>query len=195
MTEEKTQRRKNYFINKQVQGIYALIIIVSVSIISLLVGMEILRSFYGTFGIEGEGGFLSNLDVWFVVKVVSLLVIGSLCIGGLSLFTSHRIAGPIFRLNTSLKRVARGNLSERVAFRKNDFFHDVAANFNSMVESFEKKVTEETKIVDEMNKQVDDIVSRMNLAQLDRNATIESLEQLKQMIAGLQQKLIEERGY
>ncbi len=193
---KKPFKRRNYFINKQVQGIYALFIIMSVGIISLLVSMEILRTFYNSFGAAGNtSAFFSNIDFPFILKVSALLVLGSLVIGGLSLFASHRIAGPIFRLNKSLKNLASGHFDERITFRKQDYFHEVAENFNHMADFIEKRLDNESKIVFEMGHKVDDIVDQMALTDYDRESTLIALQELKDLIEKYQHIIKEERGY
>lgn len=195
MIKKTTHKRRNYFINKQVQGVYALFLIMSVGIISLLVSMEILRSFYHSFGgVSGES-FFSNIDLFFVIKVVILLSLGSLVIGGLSLFASHRIAGPIFRLNKSLKNITKGNYDERLSFRKNDYFQEIAKNFNDMADSFENKLSTENSAIHKMSNKLDDIVEQMSLSDFDRESTLLSLEELKTLIEKCQQVIKDDRGY
>ena len=49
---------------------------------------------------------------------------------------SHRVAGPIYRLNQHLKSIADDPKKLRtISFRKGDYFEDVETNFNRMVES------------------------------------------------------------
>jgi len=195
MIKKIKHKRRNYFINKQVQGIYALFLIMSVGTISLLVSMEILRSYYHSFGgISGES-FFYNINVFFVMKVILLLIFGSLVIGGLSLFASHRIAGPIFRLNESLKNIAKGNYNERVSFRKNDYFQEIAKNFNDMADSFEDKLSTENNAIHEMSNKLEDIVEQMGLDDFDRESTLLSLEELKMLIEKCQQVIKDDRGY
>ncbi len=195
MTKKTIHKRRNYFINKQVQGIYALFLIMSVGIISLLVSMEILRSFYHSFGGGNGESFFANINTFFMIKVVVLLLLGSLLIGALSLFASHRIAGPIFRLNKSLKNITKGNYDERLSFRKNDYFQEIAKNFNDMADSFEHKLTTENNAIDKMSSKLDDILEQMNLTDFDREATLLSLEELKNLIEKCQQAIKDDRGY
>lgn len=58
----------------------------------------------------------------------------------ISLFLSHKIAGPLYKLTQHFNEVASGNLSTRVTFRKNDHFKEVAAGFNAMLDSVESKI-------------------------------------------------------
>lgn len=52
----------------------------------------------------------------------------------LSIFLSHRIAGPLYKLRRSLEEIARGNFDLRITFRKNDHFMELQDTFNDMVQ-------------------------------------------------------------
>jgi hypothetical protein len=51
------------------------------------------------------------------------------------MFLSHRIGGPVYHLTTYCKELAEGATPpRRIRFRKNDFFHGLAAAFNTLQE-------------------------------------------------------------
>ena len=53
-----------------------------------------------------------------------------------SVYLSHKIAGPIYRLNKYLTDMAGDKVKpQRITFRKYDFFKDLAANFNEFQKS------------------------------------------------------------
>lgn len=56
-----------------------------------------------------------------------------------TLFFSRRIAGPIFRINSILRRMLEGDYPQQVTFRRGDFFHETA----ELLESLSRKVSEE----------------------------------------------------
>jgi sensor histidine kinase YesM len=56
----------------------------------------------------------------------------------LSLFISHRIAGPVYKLRLAFEQIRNGNVREAVRFRTKDHFVEVAEDFNSMMEHFNK---------------------------------------------------------
>jgi sensor histidine kinase YesM len=58
----------------------------------------------------------------------------------MSLFMSHRIAGPVYKLSKFLNGLRNGNLS-RVGFRKNDHFQEIAEDYNHAVESIADQVS------------------------------------------------------
>jgi signal transduction histidine kinase len=43
-----------------------------------------------------------------------------------TLFISHRIAGPIYRINATLKKMQEGEYPDKVSLRNGDFFHETA---------------------------------------------------------------------
>jgi methyl-accepting chemotaxis protein len=52
----------------------------------------------------------------------------------MTLFMSHRIAGPIYKMGKALNELRNGNLG-KISFRKADHFQELAADYNFAVES------------------------------------------------------------
>lgn len=46
---------------------------------------------------------------------------------------SHRFAGPIFALRRAIRNVASGEPARKIKFRKKDFWHDLAEDYNTML--------------------------------------------------------------
>ncbi|MCO6045260.1 hypothetical protein NG895_15215 [Aeoliella sp. ICT_H6.2] len=51
-----------------------------------------------------------------------------------SIRLSHRFAGPIFRLRQVIHSLASGSRPERVEFRDNDFWKEIAADMNQVID-------------------------------------------------------------
>ncbi|HLC15632.1 MAG TPA: hypothetical protein VJL89_05345 [Thermodesulfovibrionia bacterium] len=59
----------------------------------------------------------------------------------LTLFYSHKIAGPLYRLKLALRKItADGQLDFRVAFRKGDVIHPMAQSLNEMIEQYNERI-------------------------------------------------------
>ena len=54
------------------------------------------------------------------------------------LFTSNRVAGPIFRMRRSLRALAAGEYVQPIKFRDGDFWHELADEFNALAAYVEK---------------------------------------------------------
>ena len=58
---------------------------------------------------------------------------------------SHRVAGPIHRLNNHMRSVAVDEVIEPVKFRKNDFFQELAESYNSQFYTLHGKSDSKTE--------------------------------------------------
>jgi len=68
-----------------------------------------------------------------VLILIGLLVIHNIII-------SHRIAGPLLRIRSELKKIGDGNLFVQVKLRKNDYLDKEADSVNRMVDAIRGKV-------------------------------------------------------
>jgi methyl-accepting chemotaxis protein len=59
-----------------------------------------------------------------------------------SIRTSHRIAGPFYRLNIVFRAMKEGSLPRPIQLRRGDYFFPEIELFNQMIEKFRGKVTE-----------------------------------------------------
>jgi len=141
-------RRKKYLINKPVQFAYAGITIWLLLIATILVGTI---TYYLTLNtiltqIETEKQLI---DTYAIVKDINLLLgkrIGIL-LGFIVIFTLileilflHRIAGPLYRIEKTLKDLAEGKKVEKIKLRKKDFFKSLAEATNQVIETFSENV-------------------------------------------------------
>ena len=59
----------------------------------------------------------------------------------LSIYISHKIAGPLYRLKKALSLITEGNLDAKVKLRKGDDLQDLAEQLNVLVEELRTFVT------------------------------------------------------
>jgi nitrogen fixation/metabolism regulation signal transduction histidine kinase len=84
-------------------------------------------------------------------SVVSLLVVTEgvfiLLTFLLSLFMSHRIAGPIYKLRRNFGELSKGGFDRKLYFRKKDYFPELADDFNQMVRNIREREIRENEIL------------------------------------------------
>jgi methyl-accepting chemotaxis protein len=68
------------------------------------------------------------------------IVIISLSMIALTLFVSHKIAGPLFRLEKDINVIAEGNLNFTVKLRKGDQLRELSEDINHMTKCLNNKV-------------------------------------------------------
>src|SRR5579885_1151857 len=84
------------------------------------------------FGPPLEGILKTRSEVlWLLVVFQLVFALATLLI---SIFISHRIAGPLYKLGRFLDNARSGNLKEKLTFRKSDHFQELAIRYNEMVD-------------------------------------------------------------
>lgn len=58
------------------------------------------------------------------------IILSMVLLSGFSIFITHKIAGPVYRIKKSLQEIIAGNLNEKIVLRKNDELMDLAENVN-----------------------------------------------------------------
>ena len=81
-------------------------------------------------------------------KLIRLSAILILLIGAASIFLTHKIAGPLYRLRQSCREIGSGNLAARLQFRKFDETQEVARDFNQMAASLDATIATLKRITD-----------------------------------------------
>lgn len=68
-------------------------------------------------------------------------------IATLSVFVSHKIAGPVYRLERSAKAIASGDLTQSVKLRHGDELADLQNAFNTMSDSLRRMVAKDREVI------------------------------------------------
>jgi methyl-accepting chemotaxis protein len=73
-----------------------------------------------------------------LLQILPALLINDLAIMALmivvGIFTTHRVAGPIYRIESDIDRVIAGEKGVRVRLRRHDSFPDLAVKVNQLIE-------------------------------------------------------------
>jgi nitrogen fixation/metabolism regulation signal transduction histidine kinase len=67
----------------------------------------------------------------------------------ITIFISHKLAGPVYRLEKFAQNLSRGQLQDRIHLRDGDELKDVAASFNSMGDIIQARFAELGKLARE----------------------------------------------
>jgi hypothetical protein len=132
MSRAKLQRKKVY-VDKHVQGgIVVRLAAIWLVTTAIAIVVSALLQFLGdpTIGLEAYVADFSRY--W----VPTLMAFGAMLpIAGLYLVRfTHRFVGPIVRLRRLMRELADGKTLQPVKFRENDYWHDLAGEFNRVAE-------------------------------------------------------------
>ncbi len=136
-------KRTNFLINKRFQLRFAFFVcswIFALSMIYPIVIFNIFEFFIKGFAdgntvvptLTSDKVKLIENQVLVVLGIIQLVFLGITFI--LTIFLSHRIAGPLFKLKRAIDDVKNGNVDQKIYFRKNDHFIELQDSFNEMVQ-------------------------------------------------------------
>lgn len=144
--QERTYKRKNYFIKRGFQSTFILkfcLIILIGTILStgllFLFSQSTLTSSFQQSRLVIENTSLAILPAVIYTNLITLGLI-TLAIIVITLFVSHKIAGPLFRFEKELKEIGKGDLTKSIRLRKKDQITDMADSLNKMTASLHGKV-------------------------------------------------------
>jgi signal transduction histidine kinase len=148
------KKRKKYLVDKKFQTrlvVFIVILVVSSVVLSGLLSFAVAhhleskntRKIYGT-RIENQDEFVlvERLMILRPIILRYLLISGvlSMILASISIFYySHRLAGPIYRLEKHLRAMIDGNYGRQLHFRKNDEFTQLADVINQLQDKLKEK--------------------------------------------------------
>lgn len=142
MNENRTYRRTIFFLKNSSQPrlllgieiIFLILLVISSAMIYLLASRDLTTTY-----------LQAHLKIRNVQEILlpTLIVInfGGLVLGaGLTLFYTHRIAGPVYRLCRILREVGAGNLEQSPRFRQGDELRELEAATDEMLFALNKRI-------------------------------------------------------
>ena len=93
--------------------------------------------------------------LWLLIFLQALFLFVTFLI---SIYMSHRIAGPLYKLGKFLQEIKNGNFSQELKFRKGDHFLDLALDFNEMMDSVRAKLSEQSSKAKQASNQIEQII-------------------------------------
>ena len=130
--------RKQYLIKKGFQLRFMIIIIAAMLLIALVTSWSIYSAVMQTLinQFHGENLALIKHAITYKLFIRSLLLVFAIAV--LSIFISHRMAGPVYKFENTLKALVRGEKVREIGLRKRDEFYDLATAINSLIKSMKR---------------------------------------------------------
>ncbi|NLM17895.1 MAG: HAMP domain-containing protein [Candidatus Riflebacteria bacterium] len=145
-------RRKTYLIKKGLQLRYMGIIVTSMLTVAACVGWIFYKTSWGTIA-DTPDLSLANLGAIYDQVNQTLLqwiILIGVAIAILSLFVSHKIAGPVYRIEETAKRIAKGDLSQTVHLRHGDELGDLQDAFNAMTVALRNTIKKDREVIERL---------------------------------------------
>ena len=122
-------------------------------------GENLLRMIKGSLPI-----FSAHLCVYFALVIL------------VSVFISHRYAGPIFRLEKVAEAIAQGDLTVKANLRASDGLFETAESMDQMIELLRQKLLREKHLSDRIAKTLTEISDKLEKGALTNDAAARQLK-------------------
>ena len=136
--KKKHQRRTKYFIHKRFQLQYLGLFLVLSIFIMVMASATVYISTYDVLKEKLESVYpqselrpIIRQTNWVLFRNL-ILLIPIIAVG--SVYLSHKIAGPLYRIEKSIEQIAKGDLDLKVKLRQGDEFKEIAHALNHMTE-------------------------------------------------------------
>lgn len=150
-------RRRNYFIKKDLQGRYIFSFFIFVIVGSILFSLIFSYLSFNTLTIVYKNynlqigktplillkEILSAHWIFILTAGVSIVII--------SMFLTHRFAGPMYRFEKSVEEMITGNFNFEIRLRKKDEGKELAVKMNQLMNLISSKFGEMRKLSNEIN--------------------------------------------
>ncbi len=175
MTQQQQQapsfKRKQIYINMDLQFKYSLILVFTMFIEMIIVGVALLFVF------SQPKPDVPGANIYFIYKaVLAIIVFLTLCNITVGVYMSHKIAGPLFRFVMCAREVANGNLKIMVNLRKGDEMRELESAFNDMTEKLRGVIREDRQRLTDMVAAADLIETEIGKSKVDKEKILEEVK-------------------
>ncbi len=150
-------KRRNYFIKKDLQGKYIFSYFILVILGTILFTLFFSYMTYNTLSIIYDDYNLKVGNTPFILfnRILGthwlLLVFGGIAIIVISMFLTHRFAGPIYRFEKSFDEMINGNIADNIVLRRKDDGKELAKKINEFNSLLSTKLMEISNLVNSID--------------------------------------------
>lgn len=189
MEKEILHKRRRYIVKRGLQFRYIGLIFSLAILASLVTGYTVFYTCWSSFG-EKLANVYPQGRLLPIFRTVNLLLIRNLILVSpiilvTGLIFSHRIAGPLFRIERLLGDIGRGRLDIDIKLRKNDELVEVAEKINSMTANLRKVFNDNKIIVERLQANANELKLLITTQPFDEIRLKEDLNKLQGDLEGL----------
>ena len=175
-------QRRTVLVKRHLHLKYAAVVFTAIAFTVMIVGGDVYYTM-ARFVKETDPSLMPLLSSAMRMDMVKLVIFLGI-MGIVTLFVSHRWAGPIFRFEQSAQAVAGGDLTHRVSLRTGDDLMELQDEFNAMITSLQRLVQKDRTLVERLSARLDETVKR-----LPESAGPTEFARLKDELRGLKDEL------
>ena len=127
------RKRVHYLINRKMQLGFTLRFMFVTVLFALFVGFEVYLTVWPVVSQFVPRELMHLVRGQVLLRTLLFLVPIILVIASFTILISHRLAGPLFRIQRTIDEVVRGEDAENIHLRKHDELKDLAGKINELI--------------------------------------------------------------
>ncbi len=152
-------QRKTVLVKRALQLKYIGMVFLSVLVASMIVGGDVYYSLMRAVLTECPSVTDRIVQFNMVLLVKIGLYLGLMLL--ISLYVSHRFAGPIYRFEKSCQSLGAGDLTHRVCLRTGDELMELQEEFNGMAAALQILLQKDRNLAQRLSERVEEIAKRL----------------------------------
>lgn len=196
----KAHARRQYLLNKELQFSYSWLLIFCVSAVILVFGLSlwyVSKTYLDIFRqIVGEDAlskaYINSIENQFVIGIPVSIAVVSLLLFALGIYSSHKVAGPMYRIAKNMNLIGLENHFDTIQIRKKDQLRDLADAFNHMVHALKDRMYQDMRLIDQARTKIAQLHSSLKSESLDVNKLSEQIKEIDKLAIELKNRKQEE---
>lgn len=178
----KLPKRRNYFIEKKFQAKYILLTILLLLFYTFIFVVLIFAPYIFTLYFDyplaekaeaSRAMLLLHSTIW--PKLGLIIVVFSIA----SIFITHKVAGPVYRLKRSIAQVAHGDLGVVIRLRRGDDLKDLAEHINILIANMRTLVSTIKTDYDKLSETLRDLEQKIEKKTLPEASGKEMIQKIQ----------------
>ena len=186
-------KRRIFLINRKLQLRFTLLVVLLVLIYSVFLGFATYLNYrISTIVFENTAIYDSATEVQIarqgkstVVTTTVFLVINGVVVALIFILLTHKVAGPLYRLEQYTKMISDGKIPPRLIFRKGDELLDLAERFNEMTDTLRQTAQRDASELHTMAEELEKIAGQLRESKEPSEDLLKGLEQCVGKVASL----------
>ena len=193
MPEKARFKRKQYIVSAKFQLRYIGLILMLVFLTGILCSYVVYYTSMLLLGdklanVYPQGRLISIVNTVNIRILLSLVLITPLVVV-IGIYASHKIAGPIYRIEKYLSAMAGGDLSIPLTLRKNDELVSLANGINNVADTMKASIKEEKERLASSMVLLENIKRLARAGSIDRHALEKAVDKVSEDISKLNAEL------
>ena len=196
----KVHVRRQYLVNRELQMSYSWLLILCVGVVILVFGLSlwyINKIYLDLFHqIVGEAAlpkaYITSIQNQFLVVIPVMIITVSLLLFALGVYTTHKVAGPMYRMAKNMNLIGVENHLDTIQIRKKDQLRELADAFNHMVHALKDRMYQDMRLIDQARTKIAQLHNSLKGESLDINKLLEQVKEIDKLAVELKNRKQEE---